>query len=139
MRRVSRDQAGVAWAGVLTMARRDSPEPSGLSTHTPGSWTVRTLGGRTKLASAAGRWNPSTVAPAASREPSGAQDGEKNSPALLDVSWVCPPPSARMVQISDLPLRVLAKARLPPGSEIATVVNALDVPPPPSWTVTFTP
>src|SRR5438477_10008498 len=103
MRRVSRDQAGVAWEGVLTMARRDSPEPSGLSTQTPGSWTVRTLGGRRKLASAAGRWNPSTVAPAASREPSGAQDGEKNSPALLDVSCVSPAPSARMVQISDLP------------------------------------
>src|SRR5436190_19440168 len=139
MRRVSRDQAGVAEAGVLTMASRESPEPSGLSTHTPCSWTVRTLGGRTKLASAAGRWNPSTVAPAASREPSGAQDGEKNSPALLDVSWVSPPPSARMVQISDLPLRVLAKARLPPGSETATVVKANDVAPPPSWTVIFTP
>src|SRR5437764_11659708 len=140
MRRVSRDQAGVACEGVLTTARRDSPLPSGLSTHTPGSWTVRMLvGGSTRLAAATGRWNPSTVAPAASREPSGAQEGEKNSPLLLDVSCVCAEPSACIVQTCDLPLRLLANARFPPGSETATVVKAVAVAPPTSWTVIATP
>src|SRR6476620_7345271 len=140
MRRVSRDQAGVAVAGCWTTARRESPVPSGLRTHTPGSGTVSsTSPGKTTLASATGRWRPSTVAPAASRAPSGAQEGEKNSPALLDVSCDCAVPSACMVQISDLPLRVLAKARFPPGSETATVVNVVDVAPPTSWTVIATP
>ena len=36
------------------------------------------------------------------------------------------------------PLRMLAKARLPPGSDTATVVNAVAVAPPTSWTVIAT-
>ena len=140
MRRVSRDQAGVAVAGCWTTARRESPVPSGLRTHTPGSETVSsTSPGKTRLASATGRWRPSTVAPAASRAPSGAQDGEKNSPALLDVSCDCAVPSARIVQISDLPLRVLAKARFPPGERDGDGGEHLAVAPPTSWTVIMTP
>src|SRR5947209_5184168 len=139
MRRVSRDQAGVACAGLVTTASLERPLPSALSVHTPGWGTVNTsLGGPTRLATATGFRRPRTVAPAASRDPSGAQAGEKNSPAAFDVSWVCPVPSTRMVQISDLPLRVLANASWPPGSETATVVCAVAVAPPASRTVIAT-